>query len=178
MLWSEVKQLLASSYHEERLIALLIMLKQFQAGNEKIRSRIYNHYLKSVRYVNNWDLVDLSAPYLVGSYLQNRSRQPLVQLAKSNHLWKKRISIIATFPYIKKGDFHVTLRLADMLLANQHDLIQKAVGWMLREVGKINPASEKKFLKGRYRTMPRTALRYAIERFPAAERKKYLAGKI
>jgi 3-methyladenine DNA glycosylase AlkD len=178
MLWGEVKQLLASSYHEERLIALLIMIKQFQAGDAKIKNRVYSHYLRSVRYINNWDLIDLSAPYVVGQFLQNRSRQPLVLLAKSNNLWKRRISIIATLPYIKKGDFNLTFKIADILLKDEHDLIQKAVGWMLREVGKRDAAALKRFLKPRYRTMPRTMLRYAIEQCPAPERKKYLTGKI
>ena len=174
MLWAEVKALLSSIYHEERLIALLIMIRQFRRGDQKIKTRIYSHYLKSVRHVNNWDLIDLSAPYIVGHYLQDRSRQPLVQLAKSNNLWKKRIGISATFPYIKQREFALTFRIADILLQDEHDLIQKAVGWMLREIGKRDRAILKKFLKTRYRTMPRTMLRYAIERFPAPERRKYL----
>ena len=165
--WSQVKSLLRSPYHEERLIAILIMIHQFRRGDARVQTKIYNHYVTSVRYINNWDLIDLSAPYIVGQYLQPRSHQPLVQLAKSNNLWKKRISIIATFPYIKRGKFETTFRIADILLSDSHDLIQKAVGWMLREVGKINVAAEKRFLKSRYKKMPCTMLRYAIERFPA-----------
>ena len=176
--WSQVKQLLSSQYHEERLIAILIMIHQFRAGDGPTQSKIYNHYLKSVRYINNWDLIDLSAPHIPGKYLQSRDRKPLVQLAKTSHLWKKRISIVSTHTFIKAGDFNTTFEVTDILMHDQHDLIHKAVGWMLREVGKVSASAQKKFLKNRYHKMPRTMLRYAIERFPAGERKKYLLGQI
>ena len=178
MSWSGVKILLTSKYHEERLIALLIMVRQFKKGDELVKTRIYNHYLKSTKHINNWDLIDLSAPRIVGSYLEKRSRQPLVQLAKSGNLWKKRISIIATYSFIKQRDFEATFRLADILLSDKHDLIHKATGWMLREAGKKDVPTLKKFLKSRYQKMPRTMLRYSIERFSQRERKKYLMGEI
>jgi 3-methyladenine DNA glycosylase AlkD len=174
--------LLHSKMHEERLIALLIMVSQFEKGDEKTRKEIYDLYLANTQYINNWDLVDLSAGQIVGTYLSQHTAScnlVLVSLAKSNDLWERRIAIIATFALIRSGEYEKTFTVADILLHDNHDLIHKAVGWMLREVGKrISQDVEEKFLKSRYKTMPRTMLRYAIERFEEGKRKKYLAGTI
>jgi 3-methyladenine DNA glycosylase AlkD len=171
---SEALSLLRSSVHEERLLALLLLVHQFERGEDGDRKRIYTQYLKSTKYINNWDLVDLSAPKIVGSYLEGRSRQPLYRLVRSRSIWERRIAILATFPYIRKGEFEDALALAAALLDDDHDLMHKAVGWMLREVGKKDIRTLEGFLKKNYQRMPRTALRYAIERFPEAKRKKYL----
>jgi len=170
--------LLKSSVHEERLLALFLLVAAYQRGNEATKKEIYRIYLRHVRYINNWDLVDLSAPNIVGAYLADRSRGPLYRFARSRDLWKKRIAILATFAFIKQNDGADTLKIAKSLLADDHDLIHKAVGWMLPELGKRDLAAEEKFLKQHYHRMPRTMLRYAIERFPEEKRKKYLNGAI
>lgn len=190
---SDVTKLLKSKFHEERLIALLIMVYQFEKGTEEQQKKIHDIYLKHTKYINNWDLVDLSAANIVGEYLKDKDRSVLYELARSEYLWEKRISMIATFAFICKDEYDSTFQIADILLngvtasnaasATQsvasHDLIQKAVGWMLREVGKrISEQAEEEFLRTRYKTMPRTMLRYAIERFPEEKRKKYLRGII
>jgi 3-methyladenine DNA glycosylase AlkD len=175
---NEVVLLLGSSVHEERLLALMLLVNAFAKGEEKHRKKIYDLYLKNTRYINNWDLVDLTAPNIVGSYLLDKSRKPLYALAKSTDLWKRRISILATFQFIKQHDFDDSLKISKILLIDEHDLIHKAVGWMLREVGKRSLSVEERFLKQHYKKMPRTMLRYAIERFPEAKRKKYLKGKV
>lgn len=174
------KELLASPVHEERLIALLLLIQSFEAGDPSIRREIYDFYLVSTKQVNNWDLVDLSAPDLVGGYLKDHDRSVLRTLAVSTLLWDRRISMIATFALIRDlGQSEDTFAIADILLDDKHDLIQKAVGWMLREVGKrISQDAEEAFLRPRYRKMPRTALRYAIERFPEERRLAYLHGDI
>ncbi len=174
----EITKLLSSAYHEERLLALLMLVDRFSKGDDATREKIYGLYLKNIRHINNWDLVDLTAPNIVGAYLSDKSRKPLYAFAKSRDLWKRRISIMATFLFIKQKDFSDTLKIAAMLLSDDHDLIHKAVGWMLREVGKRDLRVEEQFLKRYYKTMPRTMLRYAIERFPEAERKGYLNGKV
>jgi len=174
----EVIKLLRSAVHEERLLALLILVSQFTNGDEAQKKKIYSLYLKNTAFINNWDLVDLSAPNIVGAYLLNRSRKPLYTLARSRDLWKRRISILATSAFIRKNDFKDTLAISAILLRDEHDLIHKAVGWMLREVGKRSLAAEERFLKQYYRSMPRTMLRYAIERFPEAKRRRYLKGTI
>jgi len=174
----EVKKLLTSAIHEERLLALLILVRRFDRGDEFTRQEIYDLYLNNTSSVNNWDLVDLSAHYIVGPYLADKSRAPLYRLAESKSLWERRIAVMATFYYIKKGAFSDTLKISKMLLADTEDLIQKAVGWMLREVGKRHLQTEKDFLKKYYRRMPRTMLRYAIEKFPQAQRLRYLKGQI
>ncbi len=188
----DIKDLLRSKFHEERLIALLILIYQFSSfakASEDKQKEILDFYLAHTKYINNWDLVDLSADKIVGEYLYKISasvhssghlrNDTLLRLANSKNIWEKRIAMIATFAFIKRGQFDITFAIADILLQDKHDLIQKAVGWMLREVGKrVSQEKEEAFLKTRYRTMPRTALRYAIERFPEEERKKYLAGKI
>jgi 3-methyladenine DNA glycosylase AlkD len=174
----EIMQILRSSTHEERLLALLLLVRAYAEGDDAVKKRIYDLYLKNTRSINNWDLVDLSAPNIAGNYLLDKSRKPLYILAKSGDLWKRRIAIMATFTFIKQNDYEDTLRISELLLRDEHDLIHKAVGWMLREVGKRSLTTEERFLKRHYRKMPRTMLRYAIERFPEGKRKKYLNGKV
>ncbi len=170
--------LLQSSIHEERLLALFLLIQAYSKGDEIVKKNIYSLYLKNTRYINNWDLVDLSAPNIVGAYLMERSRKPLYVLARSRDLWKRRIAVLSTFSFIRQNEFSDTLRISGMLIADNHDLIHKAVGWMLREVGKRDLSREEKFLQRHYKAMPRTMLRYAIERFPEAKRRKYLNGKV
>jgi len=174
--------LLKSSWHEARALGLMLLVKTYQRGDEGTRKKIYQLYLKSTSLINNWDLVDLSAEHIVGAWLGDKPaerKRVLTRLAKSGSLWERRIAVLATFYYIKRGDYSETLRIAELLLKDEEDLIQKAVGWMLREVGKrIGEDKEESFLKRHYRQMPRTMLRYAIERFPEPKRKRYLAGRI
>ncbi len=174
--------LLKSGWHEARALALLLLVRAFRRTDESTQKRIYNLYLKSTKFINGWDLVDLSAEHIVGAWLADKPaerRRVLNRLAKSNSLWERRIAILATFHYIKQGDYAETMRIAKLLLNDKEDLIQKAVGWMLREVGKrIGEKQEESFLKRHYRRMPRTMLRYAIERFAEPKRKRYLAGEI
>jgi 3-methyladenine DNA glycosylase AlkD len=173
---SEIAKLLRSSWHEERLLALLLLVQKFEKSDDAVRKRIYALYLKSTKHINNWDLVDLSAPKIVGSYLDGGSRSLLYRFVRSKSLWERRIAILATFAYIRKSDFSDALALAEMLLDDDQDLMHKAVGWMLREVGKKDVSVLEGFLRKHHRAMPRTTLRYAIERFPEAKRKKYLKG--
>lgn len=174
---SDVLSLISSKIHEERLLALVILVLKFEKGSEEDKTKIYNFYLKNIGYVNNWDLVDLSAPKIIGAYLFDKDRKILFKLAKSENLWEKRIAILSTFYFIQKNDFIDTLKIAQILLRDEHDLIHKAVGWMLREVGKKSFKKEEKFLLSNYKRMPRTMLRYAIEKFPDARRKEFLIGK-
>lgn len=169
--------LLRSEWHEARLFALLLLSDAYKRGGEDAREAIYRLYLKNLRYVNNWDLVDLSAPNIVGAHLVERDRSLLDELARSEVLWERRIAIIATQHLIRKGDFSTTLRIAEVLVDDRHDLIHKAVGWMLREVGDRDRAAEDAFLRRHHRTMPRTMLRYAIEKFPPGLRQRYLKGE-
>lgn len=172
---TQIKKLLASKIHEERMIGLLILVRRFETGSEKERTSIYNFYLNHTRFVNNWDLVDLSADKIVGVYLYKKSHSILYTLVVSKNIWERRIAIIATFAFIKQGEYRPTLDIALKLLQDKHDLIQKAVGWMLREVGKkCSKAVLVDFLKQHAHIMPRTMLRYAIERFPDRERKRFL----
>ncbi len=173
-----VESLLHSGIHEERLLALLILVIQFEKADRTQRKAIYDFYMANTTRVNNWDLVDLSAHHIVGAFLADRSRTVLQRLARSRDLWTRRIAIIATFYFIRRNEFDDTLAVADLLLTDDHDLIHKAVGWMLREVGKRDLAVEEDFLKPRYSRMPRTMLRYAIERFPEPKRQRYLKGTI
>lgn len=166
--------LLASKIHEERLLALLILVRQFEKGVEADRRRIYRLYLENTGRINNWDLVDLSAPNILGGYLKERSRRPLYRLVRSKSLWERRMAMLATFTFIRAGEFEDALAIADLLMRDEEDLIHKAVGWMLREVGKRDEAVLEGFLKPRCGVMPRTMLRYAIERFPEAKRQGYL----
>jgi 3-methyladenine DNA glycosylase AlkD len=174
----EVITLLRSKIHEERLLALLLLVQAFTKGNDAQKKKIYSLYLKNTKYINNWDLVDLSAPNIVGTHLLDKSRKTLYAFARSGDLWKKRIAVLSTFAFIRQNDLNDSLRISKILLKDDHDLIHKAVGWMLREVGKRDMPTEEKFLKQHYKTMPRTMLRYAIERFPEAKRKRYLNGSI
>jgi 3-methyladenine DNA glycosylase AlkD len=174
----DVLPLLHSEWHEERLFALLLMVDRFRKAAVDEKRDIYGLYMKSSDLVNNWDLVDLSAPHIPGAWLYTRDREPLFQFADSNHLWRKRISIIATQHFIRKNDFGDTLAISALLMDDEHDLIHKAVGWMLREVGKRDMGVEEEFLKEHYRRMPRTMLRYAIEKFPRERRSMYLNGEV
>lgn len=175
---SETLQLLQSPIHEARLLALFILIDIYKQGDVSLQEQLYNLYLQNTPFINNWDLVDASAHHIVGAHLRYRSRLPLYALARSKRLWERRISIIATFHYIKQGEFAETLHIAGLLLRDREDLIHKAVGWMLREVGKRDQIAEEKFLKKHYKTMPRTMLRYAIEKFPEKLRQQYLRGEI
>jgi len=173
----EVEQLLKSPVHEERLLALLILVHTYSTGNETSKKRIYALYMKNTRFINNWDLVDASAGHIVGAFLMYKSKKPLYLLVKSRNLWERRISIMSTFHFIKHNQFSETLKISKLLLLDEEDLIHKAVGWMLREVGKRHLQTEERFLKEHYKTMPRTMLRYAIERFPEPKRQRYLKSK-
>jgi 3-methyladenine DNA glycosylase AlkD len=174
----ETIRLLHSPIHEARLLALLMLVRAFSRGNRAAQQQIYQSYLQSTRFINNWDLVDASAEHIVGAYLKELDKTPLFDLAAADLLWERRIAIMASFHYIKRGEFSVTLQLADRLLGDPEDLIHKAVGWMLREVGKRHHPTAETFLNAHYRAMPRTMLRYAIERFPEDLRQRYLHGKI
>ena len=174
----ETLKLLHSSYHEDRLVALLILNDQFFRGDNATRKTLCHLYLSNTRFINSWDLVDGSAPQIVGGFLWDEDRTVLSRLARSRLLWERRIAILATFHFIRRGEMADTLRIALMLLSDQEDLIHKAVGWMLREVGKRNLRSEEEFLKKHYRRMPRTMLRYAIERFHEQKRLRYLNGTV
>lgn len=175
--FAEIETLLKNKIHEFRLTALLILTYQFAKADEGKKKSIYDFYLAHTKYINNWDLVDLSSHEIVGGYLLNKKseRTILFKLAKSKDLWEKRISMISTFEFLRNGEYHDTIAIAEILLHDPHDLIHKAVGWGLREVGKRDLAAEETFLKKHYKTMPRTMLRYAIEKFPEEKRKYYLA---
>ncbi len=170
----DIAKLLKSKVHEERLTALFILVHQFKRADEKKRKQIYNLYLQNAKQVNNWDLVDLSAPNIVGEYLLDKPRKILYKLARSKNLWERRIAMLATFTFIRNNDYADTLKLAELLLYDEHDLMHKSVGWMLREVGKRNQRLLEEFLGRHYQIMPRTMLRYAIEKFPEHKRQQYL----
>ncbi len=167
-------KLLQSKFHEERLLALLILVSLFQKGSEETKEIIYEVYIGNTRQINNWDLVDSSAHKIVGIHLLNRDRKQLYRFAKSTNMWERRMAIISTFAFIDSGDFDDALKIAEILLADQEDLIHKAVGWVLREIGKKDQPVEEQFLKKHYKKMARTMLRYAIEKFPEPLRKAYL----
>ncbi|MCU0332571.1 MAG: DNA alkylation repair protein [Ignavibacteriaceae bacterium] len=175
---SDIKILLNSTVHEERLISLFILVDGYAKGDEKEKEAIFSYYLKNRIGINNWDLVDLSAPKIIGKHLLNKDKSLLFKFALSKNLWERRIAVLSTFEFIRNNDFKTTLKIAELLLEDEHDLIHKAVGWMLREVGKRDLQTEEKFLKIHYKKMPRTMLRYAIEKFSETKRKKYLQGKI
>jgi 3-methyladenine DNA glycosylase AlkD len=178
MTCAEVEKLLTSKFHEGRMLALLLMMENYSKADDAGKKQIYTMYLRNTLFINNWDLVDVTAPHIVGRYLMDKSREPLYRLARSKMLWERRIAIIATFHYIRQNMCNDTLKIASMLIDDPHDLMHKAVGWMLREVGKRDLLAEEQFLKTHYRQMPRTMLRYAIERFPEAKRRAYLEGKV
>jgi 3-methyladenine DNA glycosylase AlkD len=174
--------LLKSSWHEARLLALFLLVNLYSRADESTRKRIFDLYLKSTKFINGWDLVDSSAAHIVGAWLADKAgerKKILTRLAKSDSLWERRIAMLATYHYIVKGEYRETFRIAEILIKDNEDLIHKAVGWMLREVGqRIGEDREESFLKEHYQSMPRTMLRYAIERFAEPKRKKYLAGLV
>jgi 3-methyladenine DNA glycosylase AlkD len=174
---ADLRELLQSEWHEDRLLALVILVDQFERGDAKTRNAIYRLYLASTANINNWDLVDCSAPQIVGGHLAKRSRKPLYRLVKSKSVWERRISLLATYHFIRMGEFNDTFALTESLLGDKHDLIHKAGGWMLREVGKRDRAALENFLRKHAARMPRTMLRYAIERFSPSTRRRYLALK-
>lgn len=176
----EVKMLFYSRIHEERLVALLILIWRYSSAlsSREEKEEIVKFYLDNIKQVNNWDLVDLSAPNILGAHLIDRDRRLLYRLARSENVWERRIAILATYHFIRNGDFSDTLKIAEMLLQDRHDLIHKAVGWMLREVGKRDVASEEAFLEKQRSVMPRTMLRYAIERLPESKRRRYKKNPI
>ncbi|WP_045221710.1 DNA alkylation repair protein [Desulfonatronum thioautotrophicum] len=171
---ADAHALLASEIHEERLLALLILINQYQRGSADQKQAIFDLYLANTPHINNWDLVDVSAEHVIGAHLWDKSRVPLFSLARSADLWERRIAVMATFHFIKKHQFDDTLQIAAMLLSDAHDLIHKAVGWMLREIGKRDIDVEEAFLQRHHQHMPRTMLRYAIEKFPEDKRRLYL----
>jgi 3-methyladenine DNA glycosylase AlkD len=174
----EVLPLLRSSFHEERFFAILVFIRQFAQGDGSVQEEIYHLYRENMAFINNWDLVDISAPPVVGAFLKERSRKPLCLLAESKSLWERRIAIMATFHFIRHQQFEDTLEISEILLHDREDLIHKATGWMLREVGKRDLEREEKFLQEHYRQMPRTMLRYAIEKFSPSRRRMYLDGSL
>ena len=175
---NDVLRLLRSKWHEERLLALLILVRQYARADEGGRRVIHRLYLRNTRWINSWDLVDTSAAQIVGAHLGKGERTVLRRLARSKSVWERRIAMIATSHYIRNGDFADALAIAGMLVEDEHDLIQKAVGWMLREVGNRDRQAEERFLRRHARTMPRTMLRYAIEKFPDRLRRKYLTQRV
>lgn len=175
---NEAVLLLKSKFHEERLLALLLLVAIFKKAGNEDKKIIYDLYLDNTNFINNWDLVDCSAEHIVGAWLRHTDKQPIYNLAESSDLWKRRISIMSTFHFIKHNEFTDSLGISQILLYDKEDLIHKAVGWMLREVGKRNVQIEEQFLRLYYKNMPRTMLWYAVEKFPQAKRQLYLAGII
>lgn len=175
---TEIQKLLQNKYHEFRLTALMLMVYKIEKGGVAELEEMTNLYLNNLVAVNNWDLVDSSCYHILGRYLKDKEREMLYDFAKSDDLWKKRIAMITCYRFIKNDDFRDAFQIAEILLHNEHDLIHKAVGWMLREIGKRDLESEETFLKKHYQTMPRTMLRYAIENFDEPLRLKYLNWKI
>jgi len=173
----EIQELLNTNIHEYRLTALLMLVNQYKNGNEQVKDKIFRLYLKNTKNINNWDLVDLSARDIIGNYLFDKEKNTLYNLANSHHLWERRIAIISTSEFIRHNKFEDTIKISEILLKDKHDLIHKAVGWMLREVGKRDIKILKSFLSNHYKVMPRTMLRYAIEKLPEKERKAYLNGE-
>ncbi len=174
----DVAALLKSPIHEERLCALLIIVHQFEHGSDAVKKERFDFYLRNTGVINNWDLVDVSAPKVVGAWLRERDKGILYKLARSRNLWERRITILSTIEFIRHRDFADALKISESLLRDRHDLIHKAVGWMLREVGKRDEPTLREFLKEHCQTMPRTMLRYAIEKFDETTRRKYLAGSV
>ena len=171
---NDLGKLISGRMHEERLVCLFILINRYKKADSRGKKEVVDFYLRNLKYINNWDLVDLSSGPILGDHLIDRDRSILYEMAKSDDLWKRRIAVMSTFAFIRKNDFGDTLRIAEMLLNDRHDLIHKAVGWMLREIGKRDQAKEEEFLKKHYKKMPRTMLRYAIERFDEDKRRNYL----
>jgi len=176
--FTDLRSLLKSKIHEERLIAAFILVGQYKKGDDKKKKAVFDFYLKSKKGINNWDLVDLSAPQIIGEHLLDKEKDLLYKFAHSKNLWEKRIAVLSTFTFIRNHFFEDTLNISEILLNDKHDLIQKAVGWMLREIGKRDLITEEEFLQKHYKKMPRTMLRNAIEKFPEEKRKAYLKGNI
>jgi 3-methyladenine DNA glycosylase AlkD len=174
----EIKKLLDSNVHEERLIGLLILVEQTKKCDDKKKERIFNFYHRNRKRINNWDLVDLTADRISGAYLFDKDKSLLYKLTESTNIWERRIAIMSTFHFIKNYSFADALCISEKLLYDKHDLIHKAVGWMLREIGKRDLKTEEEFLFKYYKIMPRTMLRYAIEKFPEYKRQAFLKGKI
>jgi len=171
---NKLQKLLSSKIHEHRLTALLILVLKYSKADENSREDIFNFYLSNIKHINNWDLVDLSADKILGTHLLGRDTSILFRMAESRNVWERRIAIMTTFHFIKNNQFRDTLSIAEMLLNDSHDLIHKAVGWMLREIGKRDQETEERFLLKYYTRMPRTMLRYAIEKFDHNKRAFYL----
>jgi 3-methyladenine DNA glycosylase AlkD len=174
----QIESLLKSPMHEERSVALLILVDRFQRGRPRDRERVFRLYRRRLDRVNNWDLVDASAPTIAGGYFEERDKSQLYRWARSRSLWERRIAMLSTFRYIRRGEFEDALAIARILLDDEEDLIHKAVGWMLREIGNRDRAAEERFLRAHHSKMPRTMLRYAIEKFPEKLRKSYLTGRL
>jgi len=173
---TDVELLLQNKIHEYRLTALLILVARYEKVNSNVQKKIVDVYLANIKYINNWDLVDLSATRILGNYLldKTKERKLLYKFAASNNLWERRIAVLATFAFIKQKDFSDSFAIAEMLVDDKEDLVHKAVGWCLREIGKIDQKAEEQFLQKYYKTMPRTSLRYAIEKFSIVQRGRYL----
>ncbi len=175
----DLEELIRHPVHEIRLTTLYIMVLRYRSCKEDAgRQELVELYLRSLQYINNWDLVDSSAAYILGAWYLDRDHTPLLEMAKSDHLWTQRVSIIATHFFIRNGRYDTTLKIAKILLHHKHDLIHKAVGWMLREIGNKDLQTERKFLDRYYQEMPRTMLRYAIEKFEEPLRQDYLKGRV
>lgn len=177
----DIKEFLYSKYHEHRMFALLVLVYKYKTKRfttDEEREEIFNFYINNTQQINNWDLIDVTCPHIVGVHLLNTNRNILYSFAKSNDLWKKRIAIISTFAFIKNKEYEDTLNLADILLEDKHDLIHKAVGWAIRNIGIKDLDVMLNFLNQRYKKMPRTMLRYAIEKLPEELRQKYIKGLV
>lgn len=174
----KIQELLDSKIHEHRLIGLIILTNKYKKAHEEERANIFNFYLRNAKRINNWDLVDLSAPNIVGDFLVDKNKKILYEFVCSENLWERRIAIISCFTFIRNKNFEDALAISELLLNDKHDLIHKAIGWMLREIGKRDLEVLENFLKQHYETLPRTTLRYAIEKFEEEKRKKWLKGKI
>jgi len=175
---NEIRSLLKNRISDYKFLALVVLHNKYKKADSSGRERLVKFYLENTREINNWDLVDISAHHILGAYLLNHDRKVLYKLARSKDLWEKRIAIISTFAFIRAGQFDDTLKISEILLNDSHDLIHKAVGWMLREVGKKDQKVEERFLRKHYKKMPRTMLRYAIERFDEEKRLGYLLGSV
>ncbi len=170
----KLQELLNSNIHEYRFIGLIILIEKYKKGNKE---NIFQFYLENIKFVNNWDLVDISSHKIIGDFLQDKDKKILYELVRSENIWERRIAIVSTFTFIRQNEFEDVLAISELLLEDDHDLIHKAVGWMLREVGKKEKNILEKFLKQHYKNMSRTTLRYAIEKFEESERKKWLRGE-
>lgn len=174
---ADIKKLLDSKFHEERMIGLLFLVQIYETGDSKVKKGIFDYYIKNKKAINNWDLVDVTTPRIVGNYLKDKNKKLLYSFARRGNLWERRIAILATFAFIREGNLDDSLKISKILLSDSEDLIHKANGWMLREVGKRDMNRLEKFLIENIKKMPRTTLRYAIERFPEKKRKEYLNKK-